>query len=213
MKVKPNITIVDYGVGNLASVAKAFMNFDVNVSISEDHNDIINADAIVLPGVGSFEAGMRGIKIRELFDSIKTFASSSKPILGICLGAQLLLEKGFEFGVHEGLGLIAGNVVKFTELCEKEKIPHVGWNKLIVPENKNWKGTIISGINSGEQVYFVHSYILKPDRKEDILAMSEYGDLSFCSVVQNGNIYGCQFHPEKSGQVGLRIINNFINLI
>lgn len=199
----PKITIIDYGVGNLHSLRLAFKFCGVPAAVSEDADEILNSDAIVLPGVGSFEAGMRGLKVRGLADAVKTFAASGKPVLGICLGAQILLSEGREFGVFKGLGIIPGKVERFPDLAGGEKIPHVGWNKVVSPGGKAWN----------KNFYFVHSYILKPQNRENIFGLTNYGRHEFCSVVKKGNIYGCQFHPEKSGEAGLEIIKNFIKLI
>jgi imidazole glycerol-phosphate synthase subunit HisH len=134
-------------------------------------------------------------------------------MLGICLGAQIMLTQGHEFGVYQGLDIIKGQVVHFPDLADREKVPQVGWNTIIPPGENTWQGTILNSFNEKDQVYFVHSYILEPESKDNILALSTYGGHKFCSAVRKGNIYGCQFHPEKSGQVGLKIIENFINLI
>ena len=197
------ITIVDYGVGNLHSLRRAFEFFDLEPQISEDAETILNSDAIILPGVGSFEAGMRGLKVRGLTDAVKTFAVADKPMLGICLGAQIMLGEGHEFGVFEGLDIIPGKVARFPELADGEKIPHVGWNRVKSPGGDIWN----------KDFYFVHSYILEPENSENIFGLTTYGGREFCSVVKKGNIYGTQFHPEKSGKAGLEIIKNFIKLI
>lgn len=199
----PKITIVDYGVGNLFGLKRAFNFCGVDAVVSEDAETVLKSDAVVLPGVGSYEAGVRGLKVRGLVDAVKNFAAKNKPMLGICLGAQLMLSQGEEFGIFEGLGIIPGKVIKFPELADKEKIPHVGWNKVKSPGGDMWN----------KDFYFVHSYILAPEKKENVFGLTTYGGLEFCSIVKHGNIYGCQFHPEKSGEAGLKIIKNFINLI
>src|SRR3989344_130033 len=202
------ISVVDYGVGNLHSLVKIFEKFGQSVVITEESNEILNSDALVLPGVGAFRAGMEGLKIRGLIPAIRKFADSGKPILGICLGAQLLLSEGYEFGKFKGLNIIPGKVVKFLKI--KDKIPHIGWNDIY--ENKSkWKNTVLESVPENSDVYFVHSYILKPDKKDNILALAKYGGHEFCAAIKNNNIYGCQLHPEKSGKVGLKIIKNFID--
>lgn len=205
------IAILDYGVGNLYSLKKAVDNFTNNVFITEDPDKISSADAVILPGVGSFEAGMEGLKIRNLVEPVKKFALTGKPMLGICLGAQLLLNKGYEFGVFNGLGIIPGKVVKFPKL-KKERIPHIGWNEILALKAGNWKKTVLDSVEPNSNLYFVHSYILQPAKKDNTLALANYGGYEFCSAIRKGNVYGCQFHPEKSGKVGLKIIENFINL-
>ncbi|MBI4778852.1 imidazole glycerol phosphate synthase subunit HisH [Candidatus Falkowbacteria bacterium] len=210
---KPKIVIIDYGVGNLYSLIRVFKFFGIEAIIAEEADGLERADGIILPGVGSFKAGMRGLKTRGLIEKIKDIARSDKPILGICLGAQIMLTEGHEFGNFKGLDIIKGKVVHFPVLADKEKVPHVGWNTVSPLKDNAWPGTIFNSFNEADQVYFVHSYVLEPEDKEDILALTAYGGQTFCSAVKKGNIYGCQFHPEKSGPAGLKIIENFINLI
>lgn len=210
---QPKIVIIDYGVGNLHSLSRAFNYFNIKPVISEDAKIIEEADGVILPGVGSFQAGMRGLELRGLTETVKKIARGNKPILGICLGAQLLLTKGHEFGVFNGLDIIKGEVVKFSDLEKGEKIPQIGWNKIYPLDKNKWAGTILNSVKENDQVYFVHSYILKPDLEENVLSATIYGGRKFCSSVKQGNVYGCQFHPEKSGPVGLKIIENFINIV
>jgi len=208
----PKIAVVDYGVGNLYSIQKAFDKFTTKAIITEEAKEIESSDALVLPGVGSFEAGMNGLCIRNLETTIKQFAESGKPILGICLGAQLLLSKGFEFGEFSGLNIIPGRVIKFPKLADNAKIPHIGWNRLSFKTSVSKNDTPFRSIDREADVYFVHSYILEPDDKKVIFATTEYGGHEFCAIIKKNNIYGCQFHPEKSGPVGLKIIENFIKI-
>lgn len=208
-----NITIIDYGVGNLQSLKKAFNFLGVGPVITEDAAAIANADAVVLPGVGSFEAGMRGLKLRCLLDSVKEHAEKNKPLLGICLGAQLLLRCGYEFGMYKGLGIIEGEVIRFPPLVENEKVPHIGWNTVKQPPGVSWNDTIFNSFENEPDVYFVHSYLLHPGGREHMLGRTVYGGYDFCSAVRRGNVYGVQFHPEKSGKVGLEILRNFVTLI
>lgn len=211
-----NIAIIDYGVGNLHSLLKAFNQFGQNSFITEESNDIESADAIVLPGVGAFQSGMDGLRIRNLINPIKKHANQKKPILGICLGAQLLMSEGHEFGKFKGLDIIPGKAVIFKNITEK--IPHIGWNEIYKVKSgkrkaEGWQKTILESVKENSDVYFVHSYIFQPKNKKDILSLTKYGNLEFCSGIYKDNIYGCQFHPEKSGETGLKIIKNFINLI
>ncbi|MFA6171584.1 MAG: imidazole glycerol phosphate synthase subunit HisH [Patescibacteria group bacterium] len=211
--MKPvKIAITDYGVGNLYSLVRALKFFNASAEITEDADSLDGFDGIILPGVGSFAAGMRGLKIRGLAEKIKKLAGEGKPILGICLGAQLLLTEGHEFGTFNGLDIIKGKVIKFPPLENKEKIPHIGWNKLSLPKGGSWGKTVLDGIKEESDVYFVHSYYLDPESTGDVLALTDYGGFAFCSAVKKGNVYGCQFHPEKSGKVGLKIIDNFLKI-
>ncbi|MDD5103150.1 MAG: imidazole glycerol phosphate synthase subunit HisH [Candidatus Peribacteraceae bacterium] len=207
-----HICIVDYGIGNIFSAMKALRRFTQDVILSEDPKEIGDAAALVLPGQGAFEAGMEGLRVRGLLDEVKAAASKGKPILGICLGAQLLLEKGYEFGEWKGLGLLPGEVVHFPVLEQGAKTPHMGWNSIIPPAGHTWEGTVLKEVVPGADMYFIHSYFLKPNDPAHILAETTYGGLTFASVIGKGPIIGCQFHPEKSGEAGLRILKNFVAL-
>ena len=220
-KNKPTVVIVDYGLGNLFSIARAIKNVGGNAEISSDPEKIIAANRLILPGVGAFGDGIKGLRERNLIEPIKVYAASGKPLLGICLGMQLLMSESEEFGLHKGLNLIEGKVIRFQEPNKKTfKIPHVGWNKLIPYTNrkpikasdktKSWRGTVLENINEGTYVYFVHSYFVIPDNPLHITAVTEYGNDLSCSVVSKKNIFGCQFHPELSGEVGLDIYRQFL---
>ena len=212
MRKNIKIVIVDYGVGNLRSLTRAFEHFGVDVAITEEADKISLADALVLPGDGAFAAGMEGLKVRGLTKAVLDFAKGSKPLLGICLGAQILMSVGYEFGKYSGLDLISGKVVKFNKNVGA-KIPQIGWNNIYPARKKEWEGTILEGVKLQSNVYFIHSYILAPKDKNASLAMTNYGSNEFCSVIHKGQIWGCQFHPEKSGDVGLKIIGNFIKMV
>jgi glutamine amidotransferase len=212
-KEKGVIAIIDYGLGNLYSLEKALRLFTDNVVITSEPKIIASANGVILPGVGAFLAGMREIESRGLVEPIMNFSKSGKPMLGICLGAQLMLSKGFEFGEHEGLGLVPGTVEIFPKsVSDIEKIPNIGWLEVSPATKMEWKGTIMNGVADKSSVYFVHSYIMKPEDTADILTVAEYGGLTFCAGIKKGNVYGTQFHPEKSGEVGLKIIENFVNI-
>ncbi|PIR54291.1 imidazole glycerol phosphate synthase subunit HisH [Candidatus Peregrinibacteria bacterium CG10_big_fil_rev_8_21_14_0_10_42_8] len=202
--------IVDYGVGNIHSVMKALKLYTDNVILSENIDNISKATALVLPGQGSFAAGMDGLKKRGLIELIQKKAARGTPILGICLGAQLLLEIGYEFGTHEGLGILPGKVVAFPELQLGTKIPHMGWNSLTPARPALWEGTALKSLTKDPEMYFIHSYILQPSMREHIIAKTTYGGLTFPSVIGKDHILGCQFHPEKSSKEGLKIIENFV---
>src|SRR3990167_1833487 len=208
---RPKISVVDYGVGNLRSITRAFEYCGADISITEDAEAVMKSDAIVLPGDGAFATGMNGLKVRNLKGAVLQFANSKKPILGICLGAQILMTVGFEFGQHKGLNLIPGKVVKFDEKVDEE-IPQIGLNGIFLAQGKSFNGTILAGAKPGSNVYFIHSYVVVPKSAKNILSTTKYGNSEFCSVVYDGRIYGCQFHPEKSGAVGLKIIENFIKI-
>ncbi|MBI2444534.1 MAG: imidazole glycerol phosphate synthase subunit HisH [Candidatus Magasanikbacteria bacterium] len=208
-----SLVIVDYGVGNLNSLIRSVRQFTEAVVVSEEPEVIRAAAGIILPGVGAFAAGMRGLERRGLTSLIRELALSNRPLLGICLGAQLLLTEGHEFGIHSGLGVIPGKVVHFPPLPEKEKVPHIGWNSIRPPAPDAWTNTILAPVAPGTQVYFVHSYILEPADSVAVFALTTYGGYQFCAAIRRGNIYGTQFHPEKSGPVGQAIIKQFVALV
>lgn len=204
------IAIIDYGVGNLFSLKSSFAFIDKEAVVTGDPEVIEKCDRIILPGVGAFSDAAKKLKESGLGDVVKEQAAKGKPVLGICLGMQLLFEKSYEYGEHEGLGLIKGNVRPIDDVVGKElKIPHIGWNALIFPKDKE-KSPLYKYTDEGDFVYFVHSYYAA-DCDESITAVSEYGAMITASV-QNGNIYGAQFHPEKSGNVGLGILKAFCEI-
>ncbi|MEW5895163.1 MAG: imidazole glycerol phosphate synthase subunit HisH [Candidatus Omnitrophota bacterium] len=198
------ITIIDYGVGNLRSVQKAFEKAGAGqVLISGRIEDIKAADKVVLPGVGAIRSAMDRLKELNLVKPISEIVTSGKPFFGICVGFQLLFEKSFEFGETEGLGLIRGSVQKFPKGV---KIPQIGWNSLHLKNNALW-----NGIRNDEDVYFCHSFYAKPEDSSVIAATTDYG-IEYCSAVCKDNVFGVQFHPEKSQTAGLKILSNFINM-
>lgn len=206
--------IVDYGLGNLFSVYNALKVFGIEAEITSEASGIRQADRLILPGVGAFSDGIRQLRDKNLIEPLRDFAKSGKPFLGICLGMQFLMDRSFEFGEHQGLGLIPGDVVSLNEmqtLTSNLRVPHIGWNAL-QPKEQRWDGTILQGLTPGVEMYFVHSFHVVPSDPKLQLAQTEYGGHHLCSVVANGNVYGCQFHPEKSANFGLVILKNFINL-
>ena len=207
------IVIIDYGLGNLLSIRRAIINVGGLATISENSNDIINADLLILPGVGAFPTGMVELERRGYLEAIKEFSLKERPLLGICLGMQLLFSSSEENVHTKGLNLISGKVLKLPRKNNdgtKNKIPHIGWEK-IYNNNNNWDNTILSSIKQKEYVYFVHSYYPSDLKKENIVSYSSFGDIHFGSSVQKGCIMGVQYHPEKSGSGGMKILKNFIS--
>ncbi len=200
------IGIIDYGVGNLHSVQKAVEYVGGKALVTNDPEKIMSADKVILPGVGAFKDGFDGLEKRNLVSVIKEFAATGKPLLGICLGMQLLFEESEEQGIHQGLGLVPGRVVTFTD--PTLKIPQIGWNTISLDK----ESPLFSDLRTGDYVYFNHTYYCCPQDNEDILTSTDYG-VSFSSAVNRGNIYGVQFHPEKSQKTGLKILQNFVERI
>lgn len=202
------IAIVDYNMGNLASVKNAFAKLGKETVVESDPTKFKDYDKLILPGVGAFGDAMEHLKERNMVDAIKEFAASGKYVLGICLGMQLLFESSEEFGHHEGLGLIKGKVVAFDEskFSEPLKVPHMGWNRMFTTQHPLFKN-----LDEAHYLYFVHTYHAVCTNKEDIIGTTNYG-YDFASAVAHDNIMGIQPHPEKSHKNGLAILENFINL-
>ena len=203
------VSVVDYGRGNLYSIEQALRKLGCDVEVTGDPAAILAAERVILPGVGAFGDGMEGLRSRGLVAPLKRFSETGRPLLGICLGMQLLLEESSEFGRHEGLGLVPGRVSLFAR-TGAFKVPHVGWN--VLKPAANWADTALAGLPTDSFMYFVHSYVAEPARPEDRLAVTPYAGAEFCSVLRSRNIHGCQFHPEKSGEVGLCLIRNWLKL-
>jgi len=209
------VTIIDYGVGNLLNVVRAFEHCGADVTIAESMNQVANAEHLVLPGVGAFSNGMKELEARGLIDPLMRHVVSGKPLLGICLGMQMLLDESEEFGSWPGLGLIHGKVVEIPDTGtdgQPHKIPHIGWNELLKPKARKWEGSVLGSVNDKSTVYFVHSYMAVPESEEHYLAGCDYDGRRICAAVQRDNVVGCQFHPEKSGEVGLNIISEFLRI-
>ena len=205
------IIVVDYGMGNLRSVSKALERAGAKVKVSSDPGEILRADKLVVPGVGAFKDAMAELKSRRLIGPIKGFVDSGRPFLGLCLGLQLIFTRSEEGGINKGLGLLKGDVGKFRS--KKLKIPHMGWNQLVISGKRKAERScpLLKGIPEGSYVYFVHSYYAKPEDKKCVAAWTDYG-VKFPSVVCSKNIYATQFHPEKSQELGKKILRNFVKL-
>jgi glutamine amidotransferase len=203
------IVIVDYGVGNLRSVQKALERVGATAVVTSNPATLDTAQGVVLPGVGAFGDGMDNLRARRLVDPILRQVENGKPLLGICLGMQLLFEESEEMGNHQGLGLLPGRVVRFPDA--ELKVPHIGWNQLRMAAPRP-EMALLEGMKDGAYAYFVHSYYPVPAEPGDLLAMTEYG-LEFASVVGRGRIWGAQFHPEKSQDVGLQLLRNYARLV
>jgi glutamine amidotransferase len=201
-------------MGNLFNLQKVLLALGVKSVLSVDPQDLLHAKRVILPGVGAFEDGIANLKRSGMAEALGAFALLNRPLLGICLGMQLLLEEGEEGGFHQGLGLVKGRVIRFLDPLPggaAYKIPHIGWSSLRHPvEGQGWEKTILKGIGADDYVYFVHSYVVCPTDNAVVLAQTEYGRQVFCSALHQDNIYGCQFHPEISGPVGLNILKQFL---
>lgn len=205
-----SVGLIDYGLGNLASVANALEMAGGKVSLVSAANEISKFDKLVLPGVGSFQRGISELMSKGLDEALKEVANRDKPILGICLGMQLFFEEGEEFGVSKGLSLIPGKVKKIY--APNLKLPHVGWEKIYRPPNQLWENSLLRNLPISPEVYFLHSYSAHLKNTNDLLAFSNHGEFQFVAAIQHENICGCQFHPEKSGMVGLKILENFLKI-
>jgi glutamine amidotransferase len=197
------IALIDYGIGNLRSVEKALAAVGADVCLTDDADKILAAEKVVLPGVGAFGDGMAGLRKRCLIDVLRTIMARETPLLGICVGMQLLFETSSELGEHAGLGLLPGSVRRFPEIGLK--IPQTGWNQLHVEQ----KSPLLRGLPPGSYAYFNHSYYCDAGMADDVLASTQYG-VRYASVVGRGRLYGVQFHPEKSQSVGLTMLRNFV---
>jgi glutamine amidotransferase len=209
------VVIVDYGVGNLLSVARAFEYCGATVTLAEDSSTLIEASRLVLPGVGAFGDCITALRMRGLDHAVLEHVAKGRPLLGICVGMQMLLDASEEFGHHAGLGIIPGMVSAIPQVDvdgRPLKIPHIGWSPLVLPEEGkvSWSGTPLASLKSGCAAYFVHSFYAQTAMNEHRLADAIYGGHRVTAAVRRGTVFGTQFHPEKSGPAGLAIIRNFL---
>jgi glutamine amidotransferase len=201
----PRVLVVDYGMGNLRSVAKALERVGARVLVSGRPEDVADTEKLVLPGVGAFAAAIAGLRQRGLLGPLRLYLQENRPFLGICLGLQLLFERSHEEGEHEGLGLLRGDVVRFLPDDRALKVPHIGWNQVHLRPGV----PLFAGVPQGAYVYFVHSYYVRP-QADVVAAETDYGS-PFCSAIWRGHLSATQFHPEKSQKVGLQMLANFVS--
>jgi len=207
----PRVLIVDYGVGHLYSVENACRQVGLRAEISGIPHDLADADGAVLPGIGAFGDAVATLRRLDFIEPLRDLVASGKPVMGVCLGMQLLMTESYEFGPHKGLGVIEGTVEHLGRPMDHEralKVPHVGWTR-VDRAGRSWAGTALSGIPDGSYMYFVHSYRVLPADPGVVLSEATYGDVTFCSSVQTGAVFGCQFHPERSTRLGLQVYRNF----
>ncbi len=210
----PEVTIINYGVGNILSVQRSFEHVGARVVVTKDPEKILSAQRIVLPGVGAFSNAMQLLNQLNLCGTLHEIARKKTPLLRICLGMQLLFDQSEEFGITQGLGLISGKVISlplYSITKKPNKIPHIGWNELLFPAKTiDWEDSFLQDVKLGDAVYFVHSFMVAPENSEDILAVCSFNGHLIPAAIFKGNIMGCQFHPEKSGDVGLKILRKFL---
>lgn len=208
-----SVVVVDYGAGNLLSVCRAFRHVGAEVVLASTAEQVAAAERLVLPGVGAFGAGMDALRARGLVEQLKAFAATGRPLLGICVGMQMLFEESEEFGRHEGLGLIPGRVSAippFRADGSRRRIPHIGWGSLMPVGAAGWEGSVLAGSKPSTAVYFVHSFMGVPKDPAHALAMCDHDGELVLAAVRHDNLTGCQFHPEKSGPAGLAMLENFL---
>jgi glutamine amidotransferase len=208
------VAVIDYGVGNLLSVSRALVHCGAKAIVTADPATILAADRVILPGVGAFANGMAALRERGLDVVVRQVAAAGTPLLGICLGMQMMATSSVEFVEHEGLNLIAGRVLPLSNRSiegDVLKIPSIGWHSLTPSADIDWVGSPLGGLIEGDSVYLVHSYHIVLDRQTDLLAHYDHGGHAVTAAIRRGLVFGCQFHPEKSGEAGLRILRSFIS--
>jgi len=210
-------TVIDFGIGNILNVVRALQRCGATVSVVEEAADLITLpERLVLPGVGAFHSCMAEMRQRGFDDLVWRFAESGRPLMGVCVGAQMLLDVGEEFGEHSGLGLIPGRVTAVSSLTSSgsmHRIPHIGWSPLArSPAHLSWVGTPLENLTQGSSLYFVHSFAPVPADEAHRLADTYYDGVRICAAVARENVWGCQFHPERSGEQGLQVLRAFLDL-
>ena len=218
------VAVIDYSLGNLASINHALATAGISACLTDDPDIIKKAQAVILPGIGAFKKAIEELEKRNLVIILQDYVESGRPLIGICLGMQLLFSSSDEFGNHKGLSFIPGHVSRFPRptLDRKNsdfrsfKVPQVGWNTISPDrgiETTSWQGTLLEGVQDKAFMYFMHSYYVTPEDKEVTLSVTEYAGIRYCSSVASGNVFGFQFHPERSGEQGLRIYRNLAKYI
>lgn len=208
------VAIVDYGLGNLFSVKQACRNAGVDSVVTSIPDEILNSSAVILTGVGAFKNAMKRLTDNHIADTLRNYVLTGRPVVGICLGMQLLMTESYEFGRHTGLNIIKGKVIKLKTAVTSSgtlKVPHIGWSRINL--SSGWKGTLLEGIPGGTHMYFVHSYFVELAEENLSLSKTSYGTNEFCSAVCSGNVSAFQFHPECSGRYGLKIYENLAKKI
>ncbi len=210
----PKVAIVDYALGNLYSIKNACERAGLESVITSSRDEILQADGVLLPGMGAYGEAMQTLDKLDLVTVLRDYAASGRPLIGICLGIQLLLSESYEFGKHKGLGIIEGSVIPLSHPREGErelKIPQIGWNQLHAV--RSWDETPLEDVPNNEYMYFVHSFVPRPQDENVVLAITNYGGIEFCSSIQEKNIFACLFHPERSGTAGIQIYRNLAKQI
>lgn len=209
-----SVTVIDYGIGNLLNTVRALEHCGAVVKVIQKADaGGGNADRLILPGVGAFGDGMRELRDRGFDDLIRRFAATGRPFLGICVGMQVMFDASEEMGEHTGLGLLAGRVLAVSPTGvdgKPHRVPHIGWRQLL--PTRDWRSSLLAGVGPGERTYFIHSFSVHPTNEAVRLADVDYDGYRICAAVSEGNLHGCQFHPERSADVGLRILSRFISL-
>jgi len=219
MNVEPEgkkVAIIDFQMGNLFSVLHACKHVGLEPVITSSAKEIMNADGVILPGVGAFGDAISNIRKLGLDTAIKDYLSSGRPFMGICLGLQILFTESEEFGSFKGLDIIAGCVKKipqWTSDGRQIKVPQIGWNNIQPTNAEQWRNSPLRGISHGEYMYFVHSFFVQPDDSKIVLSVTDYEGINYCSGIIKHNLFACQFHPEKSAREGLKIYSNWASMI